>query len=230
MAQYNFRYPYGLAQAEQPLWLNFYAANYSLKNNERTRVGVINRAFSQISLPMPKEPGYQVAHEYGESNNNPVGPMINRAGLANSGGGMKGAINLLKRYCNINNLNISMFILSTEKNKVVNTRAKKLELECLSGKNNKLQTLNDRFKSERPNDKDPFAGLIYFGNDLNDLPVILKAGLSFAPSDAHFRVKESSTYVLNRMGGHDFVREGVEFLIDLKSMSPEELNEFVSNC
>jgi hypothetical protein len=97
MARYNFRYPYGLAQAEQPLWLNFYAANYSLKNNERTRVGVINRAFSQISLPMPKEPGYQVAHEYGESNNNPVGPMINRAGLANSGGGMKGAINLLKR-------------------------------------------------------------------------------------------------------------------------------------
>ena len=97
MAQYNYRYPFGMAQYEQPLWLNFYSASYSLKNNERTRSGVINRAGLQISLPMPKEPGYQVAHEFGESNNNPVGPMITRAGVANSGGGLKGAINILKR-------------------------------------------------------------------------------------------------------------------------------------
>lgn len=93
MANYTFQYPTGLRAAEQPLWLTFWSAIYSLKNFERTRSGVINRAFAQITLPMPKEPGYLVAHEFGESNNNPVGPMITAAGVANSGG----ALNILKR-------------------------------------------------------------------------------------------------------------------------------------
>ena len=95
MAQYQFQYPYGLSAKEQPLWMQFYAADYSLKNYERTRSGVINRAFARISLPLPKEPGYLAAHEFGESNNNPVGPMISRAGIANAGSG--GALNILKR-------------------------------------------------------------------------------------------------------------------------------------
>ena len=43
MAKYSFKYPTGLPAAEQPLFLNFFAANYSLKNDERTRWGVINR-------------------------------------------------------------------------------------------------------------------------------------------------------------------------------------------
>jgi hypothetical protein len=95
MARNQFQYPYGLAAKEQPLWMQFYSAEYSLKNFERTRAGVINRAFARISLPMPKEPGYLAAHEFGESNNNPVGPMISRAGIANAGSG--GALNILKR-------------------------------------------------------------------------------------------------------------------------------------
>ena len=85
------------AAAEQPLWLNFYSAPYSLVNYERTRGGVIQRNQQHIMLPMPKEPGFQVAHEYGESNNNPVGPVLTAAGIANAGGGVKGTINVLKR-------------------------------------------------------------------------------------------------------------------------------------
>lgn len=82
----QYKYPLGIYAAEQPLWLNFFAAPYSLKNNERTRPGVINRAFAKIQLPLPKEPGYQIAHNYGESNNNPVGPVLSRSGLGNVGG------------------------------------------------------------------------------------------------------------------------------------------------
>jgi len=93
-----YQYPFGAYAAEQPLWLNFYAAGYSLKNFERTRPGVVNRAYAQIRLPMPKEPGYQIQHNFGESNNNPVGPVLSRAGLANSGGlNMRGGINMLSR-------------------------------------------------------------------------------------------------------------------------------------
>ena len=93
-----YKYPLGKYANEQPLWLNFFAAEYSLKNFERTRPGVINRSFARIQLPMPKEPGYQLQHQFGESNSNPVGPLISRAGLANAGGvNLGGALNQISR-------------------------------------------------------------------------------------------------------------------------------------
>lgn len=79
------QYPIGQYAIEQPMWLNFYAANYSLLNFERTREGIVNRAYATISLPMPKEPQYSVEHEFGEGTN-PVGPVLSAAGVANSGG------------------------------------------------------------------------------------------------------------------------------------------------
>lgn len=82
----RYQYPLGGIAAEQPFWLNFYASTYSLKNFERTREGVVNRAGLHIQLPMPKEPGYQIQHNFGESNGNPVGPIISRANIANAGG------------------------------------------------------------------------------------------------------------------------------------------------
>lgn len=70
---------------EVPMQVAFNVADYSLKNFERTRDGIINRSLVQILLPMPKEPGYSVIHQFGEGQN-PVGPVISMAGAANSGG------------------------------------------------------------------------------------------------------------------------------------------------
>ena len=139
------------------------------------------------------------------------------------------ALDLLRKFQKKNDMNLDIFILSTEKNKVVQARAAKLQLACISGESNKLQSLRDKFVIERPSDPTPFLGLIYFGNDLNDLPVILEAGMSLVPDDAHPKVKEASTHILNNTGGHGFVREGVEFLIGIDAMSPEELSEFISD-
>ena len=80
-----YQYPLGAYAAEQPLWLNFFCSTYSLNNKERTREGIQSRAFVQMKLPMPKEPGYAVRHEFGEGTN-PVGPNITTASIANSGG------------------------------------------------------------------------------------------------------------------------------------------------
>lgn len=95
----RYQYPSGIYAQEQPLWLNFYVAPYSLKNGERTRAGVVDRAQIHIQLPMPKEPGYQIQHNFGESNNNPVGPILTRAGVANMGGNMfgEGGVQMLSR-------------------------------------------------------------------------------------------------------------------------------------
>lgn len=84
MALY-YKYPQGQYANEQPLWMNFYAATYSLKAEERTRSNIQSRSFAHLQLPMPKEPGYQVRHEFGEGTN-PVGPVLSLAALENSGG------------------------------------------------------------------------------------------------------------------------------------------------
>ncbi len=139
------------------------------------------------------------------------------------------AIDLLRNFITRENLDISLLILSTEKNKVVRARAEKLHLECISGEAQKLEVLKRKFVSERPSDPSPFSGLIYFGNDLNDLPVIQAAGLSFVPVDAHIKVKQAATHVLRSLGGCGFVREGVESLIGIDAMSLEDLSEFISN-
>ncbi len=139
------------------------------------------------------------------------------------------AIDLLKKVAKRKKLELSLSILSTEKNKVVSARAAKLQLDCILGESDKLNSLKKRFAVDRPHDPNPLAGLIYFGNDLNDLPVMAAAGLSFAPSDAHPQVKEVSTHVLSARGGFGFVREGVEFIIGVNTLSPEELNELISD-
>ena len=79
-----YRYP--LTNREDiPLQIQFDVAPYSLKNFERTRGGVVSRSQASIILPLPKEPGYSVIHQFGEGQN-PVGPVMSMAGAANSGG------------------------------------------------------------------------------------------------------------------------------------------------
>ena len=55
-------------------------------------------------------------------------------------------------------------------------------------------------------------GLVFLGNDLNDLESIKMAKISFCPSDSHEIVKKAVTHPLNCQGGNGFVREALEFL------------------
>ena len=55
--------------------------------------------------------------------------------------------------------------------------------------------------------------IAYMGDDLLDLPVLLRCGLSFAPADAVAEVRERVHKVLLRPGGHGAVREMCEFVL-----------------
>lgn len=124
-------------------------------------------------------------------------------------------------------LGVELLILSKETNPVVNSRAKKLQIECVSAAGDKLEFVEKRLNTIRPGHSDPFAGLIYLGNDLNDLPVMDRAGFSVAPRDAHPLVKQVASIVLNRAGGDGFVREFVERLLNLQTLSKEKLHDLV---
>lgn len=86
MSTATYQYPLPPYDQEQPYKLLFYTSPYSLMKGYRTRPGVKARARSIISLPLPQEPGYDIMHEYNISNDNPVSPVLTRAGVMNSGG------------------------------------------------------------------------------------------------------------------------------------------------
>lgn len=137
------------------------------------------------------------------------------------------AIDLLRRYCTRSSIDVAFFIVSTELNPVVSMRAKKLRLDAKQGVGDKLTFVNEYLKNAHPDEADPFAGLVYLGNDLNDLPVIERAGFSVAPADAHERVKRAASAVLLQNGGDGFVRAAVERLLGIGHMTSEEINELV---
>jgi hypothetical protein len=86
MARLSYQYPSTSPYIEeQPLWVTFSASTYSLVNRDRTRDVLWNRRFAELTLPMPKVPGYSLKHEFGEGTN-PVGPVLSMGAVANSGG------------------------------------------------------------------------------------------------------------------------------------------------
>lgn len=140
------------------------------------------------------------------------------------------AFDLVRAFQKQGRLNAEFFILSKESNPVVLTRSKKLKLECHHGIRDKLAFMREYLTMRFPQDQSPFAGLVYLGNDLNDLPLMEYVGYVVAPADAHPRVLKSAHWVLKQKGGDGFVRAFVERMLGIHEMSKEEINELISNC
>ncbi len=134
------------------------------------------------------------------------------------------------RYFKKRGLGIDFFILSKETNPVVLNRARKLKVDCHHGVNDKLSFMQDYLAAKFPLLGDVFEGLVYLGNDLNDMPVMLKAGYSISPADAHPMVLEVADLVMPQKGGEGFVRAFVERLLGIHNLSKEKVYELISNC
>lgn len=138
-------------------------------------------------------------------------------------------ISLLQRYIFNTGSDIDFFVLSTEANEVVIKRCKKMGIECHTGEKQKSKYLEEWFAINRAEVADPYSGTAYFGNDLNDLGVMEKVRASFAPIDAHPRIKKIATHPLTSRGGQGFVREGIELILGITAMAQGDLSEFISN-
>ena len=121
---------------------------------------------------------------------------------------------------------IKFAIITGRKSKAVDIRAKELNIDYVyQGVSNKNEILDNLIsllgiKLEE---------VCYIGDDINDIPVIQKVGLSFAPSDALDLVKENVTYVTTSKGGEGAVREMIDIILkgqlDYKSLVNEYLNK-----
>jgi 3-deoxy-D-manno-octulosonate 8-phosphate phosphatase (KDO 8-P phosphatase) len=140
------------------------------------------------------------------------------------------AFDFVRAFQRQGKLNAVFFILTKETNPVVLARARKLQLDCQYGVGNKLAFMKEYLCKRFPLLLDPFAGLIYLGNDLNDLPLMQTAGYSVAPSDSHPMVREIAHLVLKQRGGEGCVRAFVEDFLGINQLSKEDINELVSNC
>jgi YrbI family 3-deoxy-D-manno-octulosonate 8-phosphate phosphatase len=138
-------------------------------------------------------------------------------------------VSILKNYILKSGQKIDVFVLSTESSEVVVKRCMKMGLDNHVGVKQKAEYLEGWYSENRPELSNPYAGTLYFGNDLNDLAIMQKVCTSFAPADAHPRIKQVATRVLNANGGQGFVREGIELILGITVMTQGELSEFISN-
>ncbi len=96
---------------------------------------------------------------------------------------------------------------------ILEERARMLGIELMySGKELKFQVL-ERWLQEL---KLSLEQVAYIGDDVNDLEVINRVGLSACPHDAHYSVVKEVDVVLQRNGGDGCVREFIDrFLLSL---------------
>lgn len=123
---------------------------------------------------------------------------------AHRGDGM--GISLLKKA------GYQVMILSTEMNKVVAARAKKLNIPVYQGIADKGSALQSLLKEKKV---DP-ANVIYVGNDVNDLPCFPLVGCPVAVADAHPDVLPHAKLVLKTKGGFGAVRELSDMILKEK--------------
>jgi YrbI family 3-deoxy-D-manno-octulosonate 8-phosphate phosphatase len=120
-------------------------------------------------------------------------------------------LDIFRDYLALQKIQIKLVVLSKEKSQIVSLRSQKIGLDCKQGIEDKWSYIS-RTLFLKP------GRYIYFGNDLNDLESMENAYLSFAPIDAHPRIKAVANFVSSRRGGDGFVREGLEFLMNQKEV------------
>jgi YrbI family 3-deoxy-D-manno-octulosonate 8-phosphate phosphatase len=121
--------------------------------------------------------------------------------VCNRGDGL--GIDLIKKK------GVEVFIISKEKNKVVESRCKKLQINFLQGIDNKIGLFKEEINKR---------GLLtekvcYIGNDVNDIECIEEAGIGVAVADSNPKVLEIANFITKKKGGDGAVREVCDLIL-----------------
>ncbi len=104
-------------------------------------------------------------------------------------------------------------IISTEVNLVVTARAKKLNMPCRQGVEDKAQEILSICKEF---DVD-INRVVFVGNDINDIPAFNLVGFPVAVNDAHPEVLPHISHRTQAMGGRGAVREICDLIFMAKA-------------
>ncbi len=107
---------------------------------------------------------------------------------------------------------VQVLVLSTEANRVVEARCRKLGVQWIQACADKLARLRDA-TARLAVTRDETA---YVGNDINDLPPLQWVGVPIAVGDAEPAVRAVARLVTSRPGGWGAVREVCEWVLSAK--------------
>ena len=105
---------------------------------------------------------------------------------------------------------LPVMVLSTEKNPVVSARCEKLKIPYRQGLEDKGGALREWLDETG---YDP-AGVVYVGNDANDLPCMEQVGCVVVVADAHPSVLGIADLVLQHEGGKGALREICDLILE----------------
>jgi 3-deoxy-D-manno-octulosonate 8-phosphate phosphatase (KDO 8-P phosphatase) len=103
----------------------------------------------------------------------------------------------------LDEVGVGYLVVSTEPNPIVGARARKLDVDCVQGVEDKLAVLRERAQSMEVR----LEAVAYLGNDINDAECLRAVGLPVVPADAWPEVMPLARWVLSRGGGAGCVRE-----------------------
>lgn len=103
-------------------------------------------------------------------------------------------------------------IITARESKIVELRSKELGIKEVHQKVHNKRNILVELASKYGLERDQIA---YIGDDVNDLPAMDFAGISFSPKDAHCDVKAKVDFVLSSNGGHGAVRECIDFIVNM---------------
>ena len=107
---------------------------------------------------------------------------------------------------------------------VVRNRCEELKIDKhYHGIKNKLDTYQKLKEKWQLADEQ----IAYVGDDINDLPVLVRCGLSCTPNDGHYKVKERVGLVLKSKGGEGVLRELADLVLEAQNRYEDIIKELI---
>jgi|SRR5690554_1069013 len=126
----------------------------------------------------------------------------------------------------LNLLNIPFGIITGEDTEIVKRRADKLKVKYLyMGIKDKVAVAT-KLCDELGITLDDVA---YIGDDINDILLLEKVGISCAPANAPSYVKNKVDFVTEAKGGDGAFREFVEYILNKNQVLEKALNKYLEN-
>ena len=119
---------------------------------------------------------------------------------------------------------VEVAVISGRKSKSVALRMKNLGIEHVyQGHENKRAAFNEVIEKIGITSEQA----AHVGDDLLDLPIMIRVGLSIAVSDANFAVKQRADWCTTLPGGHGAVREVCDFIMQAQGHFEEVVNAYL---
>jgi 3-deoxy-D-manno-octulosonate 8-phosphate phosphatase (KDO 8-P phosphatase) len=119
---------------------------------------------------------------------------------------------------------VEVAVISGRKSNSVALRMKSLGIEHVyQGHENKRAAFNEVIEKMRITPEQA----AHVGDDLLDLPIMIRVGLSIAVSDANFAIKQRADWCTTLPGGHGAVREVCDFIMQAQGHFDEVVNAYL---